>query len=326
MKRAHVVLLLLFVGSAILWADVNRYEGTRYHFTGMINKTYPIFMTLTLEDLKATGFYYYYSIGTCIDLEGTYTNDGTFLINESVDDECTGTFSGVFMPNCTSASGSWSNKTGTKRMPFSLTQIAGDMVIESPQYDITAHMPQLVDHSVAVQGIVEDTIRSLFQDFLDSYAVDMEDEPEWEWAFECDYSIEYYKEFFVSLLLEIYEYTGGAHGNVYYVCLNCLEEKGDAEFLTLEDFFLDDVDYARVLSELCMAELKKQEAAWIMDGSIQGLNADYLIYNVTPKGLLFTFAPYAVGPYAEGPHWVVIPYSKLKNIIDDQGPLRDLVR
>ena len=72
------------------------------------------------------------------------------------------------------------------------------------------------------------------------------------------------------------------------------------------------------------ADLKKQQAAWILDGSIKDIDPDQRVFNITPKGVQFTFAPYEVGYYAEGPHWVTIPYNRIDDIIDPRGPLGDM--
>jgi hypothetical protein len=281
-------------------------------------------MVLNMEDLRVEGSYYYYSIGTHIELEGTHTNDGTFMINEFVNDECTGTFTGIFSNDRASASGSWTNASGDKKLAFSIEHIAGETILESRLYDVTAHIPQFTDQTEILQNLISDTINILFDDFLETYEPDMESEPEWGWAFDCDYYMEYYSDHMVSMLLEIYEHTGGAHGNVYYMCLNIIEEKGTAEYFGLSDLFQRDREYQSVLSTLIVSELTKQEAAWILDGSIEHIDPDQHAFNVTPKGIQFTFAPYEVGPYAEGPHWVTIPFKKLYNIIDPQGPIGDI--
>lgn len=313
---------MILCGFCIIFSNnIEVYESNRNHYTGSIDAKYPIFMTLDLGELNVEGSYYYYSIGTHIDLKGTYANDGSFMINEFVNDECTGTFSGSFDDNRVSAAGIWTNASGTKNMPFSLEHIAGELTLEARQFDVTAHIPQFIHSSQVMQNLISDTINTLFDDFIESYESDMKNEPEWGWEFICDYTIAYYSDFFISILLEIYEHTGGVHGNAYYICLNAIEEKGFANFLKIDALFRDNTDYELVLSELLITELEKQEAAWIMDGSIQNIDADVLVYNVTPKGLLFTFAPYAVGPYAEGPHWVTLPYKKIKDIINPQVPI-----
>lgn len=322
-----VIAIVILCGCALVFGySVEAHESGQYHFTGTLNGKYPIFMTLALNDLNVDGYYYYYSIGTLIDLEGTFMNDGSFVINEFVDGECTGTFKGTFFNGYTTASGSWTDAPGKKNLPFSLELVAGEVVFESHRYEVTAYAPQFTGDAHGMQELITDTILALFESFIEDYRLDMEDEPEWGWEFVCDYTIEFYSEYFISILLEVYEHTGGAHGNAYYVCLNHLEEKGSAEFLDLEDFFLGNTDYGAILSEILIHELKEQDAAWILDGSIQNIEPDLLVFNVTPKGLLCTFAPYAVGPYAEGPHQVTIPFKKLRSIIDTRGPLGTFIK
>jgi hypothetical protein len=320
----NTIITALFSLFLVFANNVDVYEGNWNHYTGSIDGTYPIYMTLSLEDLHAQGSYYYYSIGTHIDLEGTYANDGSFMINEFVNEECTGTFTGAFSADHGAASGSWVDASGSKTMSFALEHIAGELTLEARQFDVTAHIPQFVDRSQSLQDLVSDTINALFEDFIVSYEPDMLSEPDWDWEFICDYAIEYYSDHMVSILLEIYEHTGGAHGNVYYICLNINEEKGSAEYFELEDLFLQDMDYQSKLSPLIISALKKQEAAWILDGSVERIDPDQCVFNIIPGGLQFTFAPYEVGPYAEGPHWVTVPYKKIKDIIDPRGPIGNI--
>jgi len=59
-------------------------QGFSNYYQGAIGK-YPIQLELTVEDGKASGHYFYESIGKPISLKGTLSEDGTLLLEESVD-------------------------------------------------------------------------------------------------------------------------------------------------------------------------------------------------------------------------------------------------
>lgn len=58
-----------------------------------------------------------------------------------------------------------------------------------------------------------------------------------------------------------------------------------------------------------IADLERQEAAWVLDGSVDA-SAPWLLdlVTLTPRGLRVEFDPYDVGPYVEGPFVVDLPF------------------
>ena len=64
---------------------------------------------------------------------------------------------------------------------------------------------------------------------------------------------------------------------------------------------------------------------WIGRGA--GANADnFQNWNLTKKGLMFTFDQYQVAAYAAGPQTVIIPFDKLKNILRKDGAAANLAK
>ena len=53
---------------------------------------------------------------------------------------------------------------------------------------------------------------------------------------------------------------------------------------------------------------------------------NYQSWNITKKGLMFTFDPYQVGPYAAGSHTVIVPYAQLKEIAKADAALMRMMK
>jgi hypothetical protein len=53
---------------------------------------------------------------------------------------------------------------------------------------------------------------------------------------------------------------------------------------------------------------------------------NYARWSITKKGLLFTFDPYQVGPYAAGAQYVIVPYTALKSIARPDGALEKFIK
>ncbi|MCC6694531.1 MAG: DUF3298 and DUF4163 domain-containing protein, partial [Candidatus Hydrogenedentes bacterium] len=119
-----------------------------------------------------------------------------------------------------------------------------------------------------------------------------------------------------SILFYTYTYAGGAHGMTTYDCLN-VDLSGEApRSLGLEDLLVSPEIGLAKLSELCLADLKKQEASWVVDGTLASLGKDELaVITISPRGLTFYFEPYAVGSYAEGPYEVTLGFDVVSDVL-----------
>jgi hypothetical protein len=60
----------------------------------------------------------------------------------------------------------------------------------------------------------------------------------------------------------------------------------------------------------------------VVNGEITSLKEDEIgPFALSPRGIQFAFAPYAVGPYSDGASFVTIAYEDLKDIINPEAPL-----
>ena len=87
--------------------------------------------------------------------------------------------------------------------------------------------------------------------------------------------------------------------------------------IELDDFFTSD-NYLEILSNLSLEELKKlgvnDDENWLREGT-KPLAENFSLYYFDNDGLHLTFPPYQVAPWESGPIKIVIPSSKLINLI-----------
>ncbi len=118
-----------------------------------------------------------------------------------------------------------------------------------------------------------------------------------------------------SVIFSVYSFTGGAHGNAYFVAVNYNTK--DNKEVTLADLFAGQQNYIKTISDYCIAELNKQmvekigtvEGSWIKDGA--GPKADnFSEFLVNKDTVTFYFAPYQVAAWAAGDFQVTMPRPK----------------
>ena len=116
-------------------------------------------------------------------------------------------------------------------------------------------------------------------------------------------------------------YSGGAHANTTYGCLNLVEREGKVVSLQLADLALTP-DFGPKLHELVWRDLGRQGAsgAKTPPESSRDLNS-FDCFLLSPAGVLFGFAPYEVGAYAEGSFFVHLTWPQLQGLL---APPREL--
>lgn len=114
-----------------------------------------------------------------------------------------------------------------------------------------------------------------------------------------------------------WEYTGGAHGNSWFETLTLVRKGDGVKEVRLADLFRSDTDWLNVVSQLLIEDLKKQGASLVVDGEVSGFTDEKLVFAVDEGGVLFFFAPYAVGCYAEGDYVVRLPFAPLRSVLKE---------
>lgn len=115
--------------------------------------------------------------------------------------------------------------------------------------------------------------------------------------------------------------VGMAHPYHRHRVLNYDLENGQA--LELTDIFKSESSYLNALANYASTTLSKrfkELGDWVSKGTAPDFQ-NYKNWNVNPYGLLITFDEYQVAPYYYGTQTVLIPYSKLTDLISPSSPM-----
>ena len=118
----------------------------------------------------------------------------------------------------------------------------------------------------------------------------------------------------VSVLFEDDAYTGGAHPNQWRSSATWIRDGGRwqrADLCGALGHLGLPCDRGRIAS-LVLADLRDQEAAWVVQGEVDD-DTPWLLdtFTLVAGALRFDFSPYEVGPYAQGPFTVVVPFPNV---------------
>jgi len=125
----------------------------------------------------------------------------------------------------------------------------------------------------------------------------------------------------ISVLFEIFVFLGGKDPGTSHAAINFDLKTGKQIYLA--DLFKPDVDYLNPIYNMSVEELRHRKKA-VFDGfeqNIQPAPENYLVWNITPGGLLITFEEYKVAIVGKGPQQVLIPWEALLDMIDPEGPI-----
>ncbi|MGI6084249.1 MAG: DUF3298 domain-containing protein [Acetivibrionales bacterium] len=122
----------------------------------------------------------------------------------------------------------------------------------------------------------------------------------------------YCKKPLISLFYDIYEFTGGAHGNT--VRSGNTWDMGKGILIKLESLFVKDYDYMPVLIKYIGAEARRRQItgmAHYFDNLNENLNKYFESKNfyLTDEGLAIFYPLYTIAPYSEGIQVFIIPYQ-----------------
>jgi hypothetical protein len=150
---------------------------------------------------------------------------------------------------------------------------------------------------------------------IDSAELQSEGSASWNWTAEGDIKVVWNQYPLLSLEYFGYDFTGGAHGNggAMHQVLDLDQKK----VLTLDDLFKG--NYKPVLTrELELAFHKTYQTPegqpikeMLLVDSIEP-NDNFVLTN---KGIVFSYTPYEIGPYAMGQVNLFIPYERLQEVL-----------
>jgi Protein of unknown function (DUF3298)/Deacetylase PdaC len=111
-------------------------------------------------------------------------------------------------------------------------------------------------------------------------------------------------------------YTGAAHPDRKYEAINY--DLISNKQIFLPDFFKTNSKYLRTISTYSEKQLRSKLKKDFFKQGVSPKLKNFTVWNITHKGLKFTFDSSQVAPHSYGAQEVVIPYSIIKNEISSQ--------
>lgn len=139
------------------------------------------------------------------------------------------------------------------------------------------------------------------------------------WFLKQDCRIELNNGYFLTLVNNISEYTGGAHGMEVELWYNYDLEQ--SKKLKLEDIIQDSVEFRKLVER----HFRKHEN--LTDTSTYGGNyffskGEFILadnFGFNKEGLIFHYNVYEIKAYADGPTTLLIPYEDLDGFLTETG-------
>lgn len=176
---------------------------------------------------------------------------------------------------------------------------------------VTLNVPSVaIPGNPAAEKAINDVLEknnSEFQAYIDEALKDREANPDLPpYEFNSSYVITYNQKGLLSVLIDKYEYTGGAHGGTEQQSYTFNLE--DGSLLTLKDLFGDTSDYMKIIN----GEIKKGfESHPGYYGGFNGIDSDFAGFYLQTDKVTFFFQLYEYTPYAAGIPEYSISYEKL---------------
>jgi hypothetical protein len=358
----HAALVSLFMLMALgLTAGPARAEesaGTR--FKGNIAQA-KFEMTLRREGNNLNGNYFYAKSGNAnsLSLRGQIDEKGNFTMQEfDASGRQTGEFKGTWKddPNQAGATleGEWKKPNAREGQGFwayeqmlsftNGTQIINRQLSESvkaKRLDLSAEYPELTggaNHAgfnQLVKSRVTGEIAAFRKQMSALTAADLKTLPQGVNNYiEISYNVEYADNDLISVSFLESNFTGGAHPNYNYFTITYDLKNGKE--LKLSELFKPGAPYLQAVSAYATKDLQSRKmpdsdeslglAQDLFEDGAKPTAENYQSWNITRKGLMFTFDPYQVGPYAAGSQTVIVPYAKLKEISRPDGVLGKMMK
>jgi len=156
------------------------------------------------------------------------------------------------------------------------------------------------------------------------------------WSFERRYAVRSVVDgHYISIVRSDYMDTGGAHPNYYVDTI--LWDSTEKKRISIRPFFIETADSGQTMTALLNGVIASLKIEKKKRDAIETANAQWF-ESLEPKllkigavtlapstesgkssGLTFHYAPYAVGPYAEGEYVGFVPWEALKPFLTAEG-------
>lgn len=150
----------------------------------------------------------------------------------------------------------------------------------------------------------------------------MEEGFQFTYSFETDFSVAYNSKNFISIVLNHYQYTGGAHGNFYALGYNFNLINGN--LISLEDVINSD-SFDMLGLECEEVILNEYKANSLFDAGLFENEINILPdqdFYITPEALVLQFDPYEIAPYVMGQITAEIPFNRIMDILKTELPFK----
>jgi len=125
----------------------------------------------------------------------------------------------------------------------------------------------------------------------------------------------------VSVLLTVFEFTGGAHPNTRHETYLFAADGQGAKRIRLSDLLRPGQSPQAFAATELLPELNRIKAARDVDPA-ESIDAQALeSFVATPAGITWVFSPHTVGAYAEGTYIVKLSWERLRPYLRDRLPL-----
>ena len=166
-----------------------------------------------------------------------------------------------------------------------------------------------------IDGFKDKELENKVNNKLKELSLKEVEDPEFDYSYNGDFSLDFYKKYLAQLKLVGYLFPyGAAHGmpSMIYTPIDLRSGK----FYKLGDLFKKDSDYLKTLSDIVLDMIKNSDMYWVDEYT--GIKEDQPFY-VDDSNLYIYFTPYEIAPYAAGFPTFKIPFKDIMNIIDVRG-------
>ncbi len=184
-----------------------------------------------------------------------------------------------------------------------------------PYLDIVAEYPKGIVGDTEIQSIVENGISQFKKEYTFYVLDEFSPTAESQYTLSVDYSTTHSLNF-VTHVLEVFTYTGGAHGGTD-VQTYSFDVHGNQ--LSLQDM-LSEPDGLIQLSKKIRSILSTEEykdlvnIEWLEEGAGPNMQ-NFSAFTFNSTGITFIFQQYQIGPYVSGIIEVPLTFLELKDIV-----------
>jgi hypothetical protein len=152
-----------------------------------------------------------------------------------------------------------------------------------------------------------------------------------EFSYECSYGIQSLTPDLISVDMNFYSFTGGAHGNAWTVPFNYKLTANGPKEITIANVFGKKPDL-KALQNLIRPRLWNElypdddggDREWIESGTAE--LADFQCISVDKEGVTFNFQQYQVACYAAGAPSITLTYAELQDQFAPSSPVYCFVK